>query len=446
MKEIMKSTSIGTFAGNEYENACEFLGIPYARAERFAYSELIHSYEGVFDARKMGNSCPQYRQFHPHLDVPERLFYHKEFREGIEFHYDEDCLNLNIYTPKDASGCPVILYFHGGGFNSGSNNEEPFRGYELAERGIITVFANYRVGVLGYFSHEEIEKRYHRNGNFGLDDQLQAVRWVRKHIHEFGGDSDHLTLMGQSAGAISIQYLCLNNDLEGLFDKAVMMSGAGMFPKFALPRRAEETYPYWQELMELAGCHTFEEFRDCDLSTIHDAYEEIKKRRSDSTYNMMPVVDGLLLKDEAERLFRHPLKIDYMIGYTSSDLYAPVMAYIGNEYARKNSAYVYYFDIEAPGDDNGAFHSCDLRYMFGRLDTSWRSYDSRDREVSEQMMDYLAEFVKKGDPNGTGLPVWDKTNSHQHRVLCFTKKDTKMKNPDYVKPAFNMVTKGDPKA
>jgi para-nitrobenzyl esterase len=237
MEKTALKTSIGTFIGNQDENACEFLGIPYARAGRFEYSERIDLYEDIFDATRMGNACPQYRQYYQNLQSPERLFYYREFREGIEFRYDEDCLDLNIYTPKNASGCPVILFFHGGGFNSGSNAEEPFRGFELAKRGIVTVFANYRVGVLGYFCHEEIEKKYHRNGNFGLDDQLQAIRWVRDHIGEFGGDNAKITIMGQSAGAISVQYHCLNHDNAGLFSRAFMMSGGGCFPSFALPKR-----------------------------------------------------------------------------------------------------------------------------------------------------------------------------------------------------------------
>ena len=444
MKEIRLETSIGTFLGNEHEDAFEFLAVPYARAKRFEYCELINSYETV-DAKDMGNACPQYRQSHPHLDNPERLFYFKEFREGIEFRYDEDCLNLNIYTPKNADGCPVILFFHGGGFNSGCNAEEPFRGYELAKRGIITVFANYRVGVLGYFSHEEIQKKYGRNGNFGLDDQLKTVKWVKAHIKQFGGDEHNITLMGQSAGAISIQYLCLNRDNAGLFKRAVMMSGGGLFPKYALPRKPEETYEYWQELMDIAGCQSFEEFRDLDILKIHEAYDIIKTRRKDSIYNMMPVVDGCLLKDSVDKLINDPLKIDYLIGYTSNDMYAPVMAHIGNKFARDNYGFVYYFDIDAPGDDNGAFHSCDLRYMFGRLETSWRPYRERDGEVSVQMMDYLANFARKGDPNGNGLPRWNRINRN-NRVMCFSLKKTAMGRPSYIRLTNNMVKKGAPKA
>ena len=446
MEKTVLKNSLGTFLGNESEDAREFLGIPYAKAKRFEYSERIDAYEGTFDATKMGFSCPQYRQFHPHLESPERLFYYKEFREGIEFRYDEDCLNLNIYTPKDPSDCPVILFFHGGGFNSGSNAEEPFRGYELARRGIITVFANYRVGILGYFCHKEIQEKYQRNGNFGLDDQLQAIRWVKEHIAEFGGDKDNITIMGQSAGAISVQYHCLNHDNEGLFQRAMMISGGGMFPKFALPKKAEETYDYWQELMDLAGCKEFEEFKNADLKTIHDAYEEIKKRRKDSVYNMMPVVDGYLLKDSVDKLIHDPLDVDYMLGYTNNDMYAPVMAYIGNRFAKENEAYVYFFDIDQPGDSNGAFHSSDLRYIFGRLETSWRPFREEDRKSSEQMMDYLANYVKTGDPNGSGLPLWRKTDKQNHKVLCFTLNDTKMGRPSYFRLAKNMLRKGEPKA
>lgn len=445
MTEITLKTNMGTFVGNEHEEAYEFLNVRFARAGRFEYSELINEYDNV-DATKMGNSCPQYRQYYIDLKNPERLFYHREFREGLEFNYDEDCLNLNIYTPKNARNCPVIIFFHGGGFNSGSNAEEPFRGFELAKKGLITVFANYRVGVLGYFCHEEIQKKYGRNGNFGLDDQLQAIKWVKKHIAEFGGDNNNITIQGQSAGAIQVQYHCLNHDNDGLFNHAFMMSGGGMFPKFALPKKAEDTYEYWHEMMDYAECRTFEEFRNADIMKLHAAYEVIRKMRKDSTYNMMPVVDGYLLKDDIDKLIADPLKIDYMIGYTNNDLYAPIMAYIGNKFAKDNGAYVYYFDIDQPGDENGAFHSCDLRYVFGRLDNSWRPFRERDREVSKQMMSYLTNFASSGNPNGAGLPEWKKMDKNNDKALCFTLEKTDMGKASYVKLAKNMLTKGGPKA
>ncbi|MBE6122367.1 MAG: carboxylesterase/lipase family protein [Erysipelotrichaceae bacterium] len=445
-KHIAIETEMGRIRGNLTEGCREFLGIPYAKAERFRYAVPIDRFEEELDASSFGNACPQYRQYYPHLDNPERLFYFREFREGLDFHYDEDCLNLNIFAPENAEHCPVMVFIHGGGFNSGANAEEPFRGYELARRGIITVFINYRVGIFGYLTHEEIQKEYGRDGNFGLDDQLAALKWVRNHIADFGGDPENITLAGQSAGAISIQYLCLNHDNEGLFQRVLMMSGAGLFPKFALPKKAEETRSYWLDLMEYAGCRNLEELRNLDLHVLLASAEHMKAEHKDTLYNTMPVVDGYLLKAPVDQIIHQPLDVGYMIGYTNNDMYAPLMAHIGNQFGKDNHAYIYYFDIDAPGDNNGAFHSCDLRYLFGRLRQSWRPYADRDYEVSSQMADYLAAYAENGNPNGSGRPLWQPCENGKAKVLCFRKEGTGMGRPSYLKTGVNMLTKGNPKA
>ena len=420
----------------------EFRGVPFGRAGRFEYAEPVTGWDGVLDATAFGPGCPQNRAVHEHLEDPVRLFYKKEYREGSEFTYSEDCLNLNVYAPYEAEGAPVILFFYGGGFDSGLNAENPFDGSGWARRGAVAVMANYRVGPLGYLTHEEIQKKYGRDGNFGLDDQLTALRWVRAHIAAFGGDPDNVTLMGQSAGAISVQYLCLNPAHQGLFRRAVMMSGGGLFPRFALPRPAESTRDYWLQFMELAGCRIFEELKAAPLADIFEAVERIKALRKDTIYHTMPVVDGALLPGPVDRLIESPLPLDYLIGYTNNDMYAPVMAYIGNKFGRKNGAYLYWFDLDAPGDDNRAFHSSDLRYMFGTLDRSWRPYKQRDYEASGQMMDYLVNFARTGDPNGPGLPLWRKGKP----ALRIGPKGTKMGHVSYYKLLKNMLTKGDPKA
>ena len=446
MTTITLKTAFGTIIGNETGDCREFLGIPYAAAERFRYAEPIESYEEPVDARAFGNACPQYRQFFPHLDNPERLFYYREFREGLSFHYDEDCLNLNIYAPKTGTGVPVLVFIHGGGFNSGCNAEEPFRGESLAKRGILSVFINYRVGILGWLTHEEIMKEYGRNGNFGLDDMVKAVRWVKSHISAFGGNPENITLCGQSAGAISIQLLCLNHENEGLFQRVLMMSGAGEFPSFAQPKPAQKTEPYWKQLAALAGCGTLEELRKKDIRDLLGAEENLKRMRRDALYNTMPVIDGVLVKDTVTRMIRDPLPVGYMLGYTNNDMYAPLMAYIGNQFGRKNHAYIYFFDIDAPGDHNGAFHSCDLRYVFGRLEQSWRPYGRRDRAVSEEMQGDIASYVKSGDPNGEGRPAWKPAGEERPDILCFRKENTAMGTPSGRKLLYNMIRKGNPTA
>ena len=433
---------LGEIRGLDNGTCLEFRGVPFGRAGRFEYAEPVDRWDGVLDATAFGPGCPQNRAVHEHLEDPVRLFYKKEYREGSEFIYSEDCLNLNIYAPYDAKDAPVILFFYGGGFDSGLNAENPFDGSGWARRGAVAVMANYRVGPLGYLTHEEIQKKHGRDGNFGLDDQLTALRWVRAHIAAFGGDPDNITLMGQSAGAISVQYLCLNPAHRGLFRRAVMMSGGGLFPRFALPRPAESTRDYWLQFMELAGCRSFEELKTAPLTDIFEAVERIKALRKDTIYHTMPVVDGALLPGSVDKLIESPLPVDYLIGYTNNDMYAPVMAFIGNKFGRKNGAYLYYFDLDAPGDDNRAFHSSDLRYMFGTLDRSWRPYGQRDREASGQMMDYLVNFARTGDPNGPGLPLWKKGKP----ALRIGPKGTNMGHVSYYKLLKNMFTKGDPKA
>ena len=273
-------------------------------------------------------------------------------------------------------------------------------------------------------------------------DQLTAIRWVKAHISAFGGDGENVTLMGQSAGAISIQYLCLNPAHRGLFRRAVMLSGAGLFPRFSLPRPAAGTRAYWLRFMELAGCRSFEALKAAPLETVFDTVEKIHALRKDNVYHTMPVVDGALLPGPVDELIRTPLAVDYLIGFTNNDMYAPLLAYVGSSFGRRNGAYLYCFDLDAPGDDNRAFHSADVRFVFGTLDRSWRPYGPRDYEASAQMMDYLAAFVRTGDPNGPGLPAWEKGKA----ALRIGPEGTRMAPVPYGKLLWNMLKRGDPKA
>ena len=445
-KTVSIATACGPVLGLETESCRAFLGVPFARAGRFRYAEVVSSWDGTLDATRFGPACPQNRGWHEHLEHPTRRFYKREYRAGLEFTYGEDCLNLNIYAPRDARNAPVILFFYGGGFDSGINSESPFDGSALAERGIVTVFANYRVGPLGYLCHEQIRRETGRDGNFGLDDQLCAIRWVKAHIGGFGGDGENITLMGQSAGAISVQYLCLDPKNAGLFRRAVMLSGAGLFPRFALPRKAEDTHAYWEQYLALAGCSTLDELRAVSLDALFDAVEAIHALRKDSIYHTMPVVDGLLIPLPIDQAIRSPLPLDYWVSCTNNDMYAPVMGWIGARFARQTGGFLCYFDLDSPGDRNAAFHSADLRYVFGTLDKGWRPYGERDHEASRQLMDYLANFTRSGDPNGPGLPRWEQAgNGLPARALRIGPGGSAMDRLHYGKLLKNMLTKGDPK-
>lgn len=445
MKTITRATACGAIKGLEFEDQEQYLGIRYATAERFAYAEEVRGWEGEYDATDYGDACIQKRIWFEHLEVPERAFYHNEFRKGVDFHHSEDCLNLNIYTPKKEGKFPVIVFIHGGGFDSGSNHDSAIDGCVYAGKDVVFVSINYRVAVFGYYTHEEIKKQYGHEGNFGLHDQLTALEWVKHNIADYRGDADNITVMGQSAGAISIQYLCLNERCRGLFGRAIMLSGGGMFPKFALPRPAENTREYWQDLMTTAGCKTFEEFKTLDAEKLFTAWEEVKSRRKDNMFNTMPVIDGDLIPAPIDQLIKKPLPMDYMLGYTNNDMYAPIMAHINHKFSKANGAYQYYFDIDAPGDDdNRAFHSADLRYIFGTLDRSHRPYNENDRKISEMMIDYIIQFARTGDPNCGSYPLWKKAGRNALHIVNDPQK-VKMGRPNWLQLTGNMLTKGDPK-
>ena len=440
IKFIEKETGLGRIRGLEREDDLAFLGIRYAKAERFSYAVPVEKWEETYDATHFGDACTQYRTYFPHLDVPERLFYHREFREGLNFTYSEDCLNLNIYAPKDAENAPVLVFIHGGGFNSMANSEGYLDGAGYAKRGIILVCINYRVGAFGYLTHEEIQEKNGRDGNFGLDDILVAIKWVKRHIASFGGDAENITAMGQSAGAISLQYLCLSQKAEGLFKRAIMLSGGGLFPKKARPKPATETREYWKEVMKIAGVKTLEEFRHLDEKEVMAAVEVIKTKRNDNLVNTQPVVDGYLLEKDTAQLVKHPLRIDYMAGTTSNDMFNVVLYHMAWKFIKSNRGYRYFFDIDAPGDDNGAFHSSDLRYFFGTLDKSFRPYGEKDKAASELIMDYVAAFVRTGNPNGEGRPIWKKGG----KPLYISKGGFRMKRANPVLLIRNTF-RGDPK-
>ena len=221
-----------------------------------------------------------------------------------------------------------------------------------------------------------------------------------------------------------------------------MMSGAGLFPRFSLPRPAADTHAYWLDFMEEAGCRSLEELQPRPLDS------PVRRHGADAS-----PAEGHHLPHHARRrrgaaprprgpAHRIPLPLDYLIGYTNNDMYAPVMAFIGNRFGRKTGAWIYLFDLDAPGDDNRAFHSSDLRYVFGTLNQSWRPYGKRDREAARQIADYLANFARSGDPNGPGLPNWKRGGG---RVLRIAPERTAMGLVNYLKLTRNMLTKGDPK-
>lgn len=409
MDFVLKNTPCGEIKGLESESCLEFRGIRYATAKRFEYPVRVTSWEGTYDATQYGACCYQHRAFEE--DAVVNPFYHIEFRKGIDFTYSEDCLFLNIWAPKKAEKCPVLIFIHGGSFTGGSADEGHIKGERFAEKGIITVALNYRLGPFGFCAHRSMKDENGFVANFGLYDQTAAVEWVFKNIASFGGDPENITLMGQSAGAMSTDIHLNNPALSGKFKRAVMLSGSGLQRCLLKPLSIEKVSSFWDGIMQKCGVSSMEQLKGVEAKTLYFSWKEACKESKFSMPYTFPVYDEKILKKELFNI-KHIPDMPYIIGMTCTDMIPVVLERVDKKWgkfaARKNASpcYFYNFNRELPGDDMGAWHSADLLYVFSTLDFNWRPFEKIDYKISEQLSDSLVAFAKSGNPNCAAIPEW----------------------------------------
>lgn len=414
-----------------------FKGIRYATAGRWEYPRQVTEWDGVYDATSYGSCSYQPRAFYNEEENLKKFFYYNEFRKGEKYTYSEDCLFLNIWTPADAtdaSGLPVIIYIHGGGYTGGCGHEKHFDDPVWPKKGVVAVTINYRLGPMGFLCLPQLRDEAGHCGNYGLYDQLCAIKWVRDNIASFGGDPTRITIMGQSAGAMSVQQLCQSPLTDGLFSGAVMSSGCGM--SNMLMSTPEKVYPFWQEVMSRLGCSTLEEFRRVTPDRLFAEWQSAKKSVKGGTMATFPVKDGHFIADGVGAK-----AIPYIIGANSEDMAPPILHSLGKKWGREVSddRYIYHFSRQLPGDKNGAWHSADLWYWFGTLDNGWRPFEAKDVNLSDEMTTYLCNFAKNGDPNGENLAEWmsEKTSK---KVMLFGDDQTRMGRPNMAKLTLTMLT------
>ena len=436
-KQIM--TPCGEILGTSCQNPdiISFRGIRYATAGRWEYPTQVTSWDGVYDATKYGNCSYQPRAFYNEEFNKKKYFYYNEFRKGESYTYSEDCLFLNIWTPKDAteeSRLPVIFYIHGGGYTGGCGHEKHFDGPVWPSKGVVAVTINYRLGPMGFVCLPELEKEAGHSGNYGLFDQLCALKWVRDNITSFGGDPEKITIMGQSAGAMSVQLHCESPMTDGMFYAAVMSSGCGMTSM--LSTTPDKSYPFWQEVMKRLGCETLEQFRNVSPKELFDTWQKAKKDVRGGIMATFPVKDGHFIAEKTV-----VKKIPYIVGSNSHDMAPPMLYSMAKKWAGndKLACYNYLFDRKLPGDKNGAWHSSDLWYWFGTLQNCWRPMEEKDYVISDQMTTYLCNFAKNGHPNDSELPIWDEF-AEKKQVLCIGEGETKMGRANQAKLVGIMLT------
>jgi para-nitrobenzyl esterase len=425
----------------------EYKGIPFAAPPvgnlRWREPQPVIPWEGVKKTNKYGAAAMQ-------VTWDPKSFYGREWRASGSVPFNEDCLYLSIWTPaagKKDMKLPVAMWIHGGGYREGFAYEpEMDGGKDWASRGVILVTVTYRLGVLGFFSHPLLSKESANgvSGNYGLMDQVAALKWIHNNIEQFGGDPNNITIFGQSAGAGSVQSLCASPLSKKLISHAISMSGGGLSDlRPGIPLDTAQLAN--RKMMDYFKKSTLEEMRALSFDTLtkmtKDYADVIKKRMF-----WGPVVDGYVLKGtfSTEARAGQIADIPYMIGYTANDLMdmtKPVKDFCAFR-AEKSSkpTYAYLFARRLPGDTTGAFHSSDLWYIFHSFAHSWRPFTKGDEALSQQIVDYWTNFAKSGNPNGKDKETWVPFSVQSPKLNIFNVNGdqascTMSANPEYKGPA-----------
>ena len=396
------------------EGVTVFKGIPYAAPPmgelRWQEPQPAQAWEGV-------KTCDKFGPIEWQPGNAPGTFYGDEFYWEGTPEQSEDCLYLNVWAPTKAVGhpaskLPVAMWIHGGAFLNGYGYEVTMDGDEWAARDVILVTINYRLGTFGFLSHPELTEEQGQSGNYGLMDQIAALRWVRDNIAQFGGDPSNITVFGQSAGAMSVKNLLISPLSKDLLAKAIIQSGGGLSTRGLSPAAGVPQSHYdelGRDMMETAGLNSLSEMRAASASDIEDVtgkYVAAGKK----WVLLSPHIDGYsLVKTFDDALFDGSMAgVPIMIGYNKDDMASLAGASVDRFCSVRDSlgfpVFEYEFLRELPTDDAhpasaaGAFHSAELWYMFGTLHRSWRPFTEDDDDLSARMLDAWTSFCRSGNP------------------------------------------------
>ncbi|MFH1476212.1 MAG: carboxylesterase/lipase family protein [Verrucomicrobiota bacterium] len=414
-------TAGGMIGGKQIDDLSVFLGIPYAAPPigplRWQPPQRPQSWDGVKPCLKFGPGCPQ-------LESPTG--------HGIPWDgTDEDCLSLNVWTPAKSPDekLPVMVWVHGGAFVSGGSSLHLYNGTNLSKKGVVVVTINYRLGPFGFLF-----------GNFALMDQIAALKWVQQNISAFGGDPDCVTIFGESAGAFCILRLLISPAAKGLFQRAIAESGGYYGNRFWHPSLTSANTSAENAAIKIAkvfGCEEKKDIMEClrkkSAKDILEAAPPGIAFHSQKT-PFGPVIDGAIIPKDPALLynsgkqhdvpliigtnadegnmflqkFRRPVRPVLNKLVTALNFASPAK-HIANCYKNKSAkAYLYRFTHIPPtplGKKLGAHHGAEINYVFGNLDPA-EGFKSKDRDLSNTIMERWINFAATGDPNIKWAPVW----------------------------------------
>ncbi|WP_243652404.1 carboxylesterase family protein [Novosphingobium sp. PhB165] len=435
----------GSLEGRVEDGVISWKGIPFAAPPvgdlRWRAPQPAANWDGVRPATEYGHDCMQkpFEGDAAPLGTPPA----------------EDCLYANIWRPAEASGkLPVVVWIYGGGFVNGGASPPTYSGAELAKQGVLLFSFNYRVGRFGTFAHPALTKDGEDGGligNYGYLDQIAALAWVQRNIEAFGGDPENVTIMGESAGGMSVHNLVTSPLADGLFDKAVVLSGGDgkmlIGPDLASAeasglRFAESKGIAPDDPDALAKLRALPADDVVDGLNLASLFAPSDAPRSFAS----PFIDGRIALDQRKAYASGQFhQVPMIIGATSDDMGGVTGGMIAG--ARQLSGLVadlgvpvweYRFGYVASSiaaDGKGAQHASDIPFFFGTQAIKYGDATSeRDNAMGRIASAYIVNFAKTGDPNGADLPMWQPRSRQGEAILEFTPDGTAADVPDPLLP------------
>ena len=472
VNNVVINTTLGQVSGIMQEGTLAYLGIPYAKVERFMPPQPVEPWEGIRACDHWGPMVMQQT-------------WGKQLSDD-EMSEQNSCV-LNVWTTNVNAHKPVMLWLHGGGFDSGTSEWDP--GMQLAKKDVVVVSVNHRLNILGFLDLSAVSPDYKYSGNVGMLDVVQVPEWIRDNIARFGGDPSNVTIFGGSGGGGKVGTLLCMPAAHGLFHKAIIMSGT-----ILNVNNHEMTQTWGKAVMQELDITDIEALKQVPYQTLYDAGQRAMAASIGTRKPGTPMMWGFGPTPDGEVLLQQPFQpnfaaisdsIPILIGTTfnelqrlhyqraltldeakkeleptfgaDTDAYVEAFAQTYPDFtpqdllsidwlfrpktiitadaiaqSRKAPTYTYMFTWRSPLN-NGSIHGHELKFCFNTLHRAKNDLPeptAEDLKLADLMSSVWAQFAHNGNPNIPELPTWQPYTAENGEIMIFNHRCEIRHNPD----------------